>query len=133
MKPTTPVVFRKWKDNGDVFALFPDRNADLDNANLCLSYGRDGHGGADYIGCIQRSVPAKRFEYSYLFSYLRKIGYAGLKSYRRAQPRFHNERRRAVEEAWHQIYEDREKKLKDKRRKQLQRDVFGMDEDGKRR
>lgn len=70
----TIVVFRKFKDQGDIVALFPyepwSGNGD------CASYQTIGqHGAADYTGCIKGSVPANESEYSSLKRELEQIGY----------------------------------------------------------
>ena len=51
------VVFRKWKDDGQIVALFPDIQAD-DDGHI-VSYVHVGqHGAANYQHCIGKSVPA---------------------------------------------------------------------------
>lgn len=51
------VVFRKWKDGGDIVALFPDILAD--DTGSIVSYIHVGqHGAANYQHCISKSVPA---------------------------------------------------------------------------
>ena len=58
-----------------VFALFPHDPADV-NGYFCSSYEHVGqHGGADYAGCIERSLPAKPEEYEDLRKELEGIGY----------------------------------------------------------
>ena len=90
----TAVVFRKWKDNGQVIALFPELPAD-NYGWFCDSYMHIGqHGGADYHGVVQQTTPASRRESAALVSELRRIGYR-LRPMRRASPQQH-ERRRAT-------------------------------------
>ena len=61
----TLVVFRVFKDGGDVVALFPEVINYLDGA--CESYQRIGqHGAADYSHCIAISRPATPSEYAAL-------------------------------------------------------------------
>lgn len=74
-EPPTIVIFRKWKDTGDILALFP--RIPSDNAgNLCSSYEHVGqHGGADYYGCICATRPAKPSEYADLKQELTQRGY----------------------------------------------------------
>ena len=51
------VVFRRWRDTGDVIAFFPELPADL-SGDCCDAYERVGqHGGADYHGVIQHTTP----------------------------------------------------------------------------
>jgi hypothetical protein len=71
----TLVVFRKWKDNGDIIALFPEIPSDL-LGYFCLSYERVGqHGGADYHGVIRATKPVGRNEVAQLKKELTRIGY----------------------------------------------------------
>lgn len=69
----TIVVFRTYRDGGDVLALFP---AEVYNGHLCESYQRIGqHGGADYSHCIKITKPASPSEYASLKRELEGIGY----------------------------------------------------------
>jgi hypothetical protein len=64
-QPATIVVFRKWKEDGTILALFPDDIADY--AGHCSSYAHIGqHSAADYAACIAASVPATPREYAAL-------------------------------------------------------------------
>jgi len=69
----TKVIFRVFKDGGDVLALFPE----IDEGNgLVSSYQHIGqHSGADYTGCIQITRPATPAEYSALKRELESLGY----------------------------------------------------------
>lgn len=59
---TVKVVFRKWKDTGDVIALFPELPSDI-YGWFCDSYEHVGqHSGADYHGVIRQTVPAAPHE-----------------------------------------------------------------------
>lgn len=71
------VVFRKWKEGGQVIALFPDeRNVQVDKPWLCESYMHVGqHGAADYAGVVQASEPATEAEYASLRRELEGLGY----------------------------------------------------------
>lgn len=70
----TIVVFRVFKDQGDLIALFPALNDYHDHS--CESYQHIGqHGAADYRYCISVSRPAKPSEYAALKSELKGIGY----------------------------------------------------------
>ena len=71
----TKVVFRKFKDNNDIIALFPE---DVwDHEGNCASYMRVGqHGGADYRGLVYSgTVKATPKEYRALRQELENIGY----------------------------------------------------------
>lgn len=71
----TVVVFRKWRDSGDILALMPEIASDI-YGRYCQSYEHVGqHGGADYTGCIAATVPATKAEYRALAKELRRIGY----------------------------------------------------------
>jgi len=70
--PKTLVVFRKFKDHGDVVALFP-ANYLGDN---CESYQHIGqHGVANYAYCMRVTLPATPAEYAPLERELERIGY----------------------------------------------------------
>lgn len=59
-----PVVFRKWRDSSDVFALFPTLR---ESGHYVRSYEHIGqHSAADYHGCIAQSYPASPSEYATL-------------------------------------------------------------------
>lgn len=69
------VVFRVFKDQGNVLALFPEDIQYPDGA--CNSYQHIGqHGGADYSHCIQITRPATPKEYAPLKRELEGIGYS---------------------------------------------------------
>lgn len=70
----TTVVFRMWKaEPRTCIAFFPGIDA---GAGLIQSYEIIGqHGGADYVGCIKRTRPAKPEEYAGLLRELESIGY----------------------------------------------------------
>lgn len=71
----TLVMFRKFNDNGEIIALFPEEPADT-LGRFCSSYMHVGqHSGANYHGVIRASKPAKRNEYASLYRELRRIGY----------------------------------------------------------
>ena len=79
----TPVIFRKWRSEGDIIALFPTIPADY--AGLyCQSYMHIGqHGSANYSLVLQQTRLAKLEEYAELLSELIARGYDDLKVYRR--------------------------------------------------
>lgn len=69
----TTVVFRAYKDSGEVIALFP--NID-EGRGMCSSYLRVGqHGAADYAGTIAITRPATEHEYEDLAAELGFLGY----------------------------------------------------------
>jgi len=69
----TLVVFRVWRDTGELIALFP---AMKEPGYLCGSYMRVGqHGAADYEGVVAQSRPAREEEYEDLHAELEDLGY----------------------------------------------------------
>jgi hypothetical protein len=74
-KEKTVVVFRKFKDQGDIIALFP--NEINDSFGNCLTYMHVGqHGSADYQGLMRtETVAATPEEYEPLKRELEGIGY----------------------------------------------------------
>jgi len=70
------VIFRAFKDGGDVIALFPEVPFDRHLCN-CQSYQHVGqHGGANYSGVMRNTRAATRKEYAELAEELHRIGYA---------------------------------------------------------
>jgi len=89
------VVFRKWKDTGNLIALFPELPSDI-HGRYCDSYMHVGqHGGADYYGVIRQTIPAAPAECAALSVELRRIGYR-LKPLKRASWQHHERRRVAA-------------------------------------
>jgi hypothetical protein len=76
----TRVIFRKWRDTGEIIALFPEIKS---SRGMCESYMQIGqHGGADYsylvAGWYGPTVPATPEEYADLLAELEDIGYDDL-------------------------------------------------------
>ena len=74
----TIVVFRTWKDTGDVIALFPGLNYESGDANFghCMSFEHVGqHGEADYEGVVAATRPATEQEYEDFAAELEDLGY----------------------------------------------------------
>lgn len=84
----TKVIFRKWKDNEDIIALFPE---DTDRRKLTVnSYEHLGqHAAADYDGVIALTTLAKEAEYKDLLAELRSIGYENLRILKKGRVRFY--------------------------------------------
>jgi hypothetical protein len=94
---TDKVVFRRWRDSGDVIALFPEIPADIFGV-YCEGYEHIGqHGGADYHGVIQATVPVRHDEAADLAEELTRIGY-NLRPMQRASHHHHDKRRQAARE-----------------------------------
>lgn len=70
------VVFRKWKDTGDIIALFPLEASDVSGlySNSYMHVGQ--HGSADAEGLVKVTVPASPTEYTPLKRELERIGYS---------------------------------------------------------
>jgi hypothetical protein len=91
------VVFRRWRDGGDIIALFPEVPADI-FGRYCEAYEHIGqHGGADYHGVIQATVPVELHEAEDLAEELIRIGYR-LRPIKRALYTHHEKRRQAARE-----------------------------------
>lgn len=73
----TEVIFRKFKEGGDIIALFPHIPA-TESGWECMSYMHTGqHGKADpYI--IFNTEPATQSEYMELLEELKSAGYSDL-------------------------------------------------------
>jgi len=92
---TTHVVFRRWRDGGDIIALFPGIPTDI-YGQFCEAYEHVGqHGGADYLGVIQATRPVSDEDAGSLAAELRQIGYS-LTIIKRASPTHHARRRVAA-------------------------------------
>jgi hypothetical protein len=88
----TLVVFRRWKDTGDLIALFPEIPSDI-NGWFAESFMHVGqHSGADYFGVIQATRPVSAEEAESLAEELKRIGYK-LRPIKRASYRIHEARR----------------------------------------
>jgi len=74
----TVVIFRKFKEDGSIIALFPDLDYESGHANWgkVMSYQHVGqHGEADYAHVVTMTVPAQEHEYEDLAAELGGIGY----------------------------------------------------------
>jgi hypothetical protein len=87
----TLVIFRKWRDTGDVIALFPAVPSDAQGL-LCEAFEQVGqHGGADYHGVVAATRPVTAEEAVPLAGELARIGYR-LQPIQRASRRVHEAR-----------------------------------------
>ena len=93
-EPKTVVVFRVFKDDGDVVALFPELPAD-NNGRYSESYQHFGqHCGADYEGLMRNGTrPATAEEYADLKKELESAPYHYNLDVRTSAPRGYRERR----------------------------------------
>lgn len=73
----TSVIFRKWRDDGSVIAIFPDLNEQSGDANpgMVMMYEHVGQHGEGGMGLIDETDPATPEEYAPLKQELESIGY----------------------------------------------------------
>lgn len=83
----TKVVFRKFRQGGDIIALFPEQ---VNKVTLTVgSYMHVGqHSDADCTGVITATTPAKESEYAELLAELRSIGYDDIRVIKRCKPKY---------------------------------------------
>lgn len=72
-KHKTEVIFRKFKDNGDIIAIFPYIVGFRGEVQFYMHVGQ--HGDSDYCGLLSRTKLATPKEYIALKRELRSIGY----------------------------------------------------------
>ena len=90
--PITLVVFRRWRDNGDIIALFPELPADC-QGRFCDAYEHVGqHGGANFHGVVQATKPVSVKDAADLIQELERIGYV-LRPIKGASYKLHEARR----------------------------------------
>lgn len=96
-EPITPVIFRKWRDTGEVLALFPAEPGTLD-PTTCSSFATiGGHCSADLHGVMRRTVPATKREYAETFKVLTGSNYGyRLRVLSRTSPHHYDARRAAI-------------------------------------
>lgn len=92
--PKTRVIFRKFKDTGDVIALFP-ATAATQRIDECESYQSVGQHGAASVNLIEDTFPATSKEYEALYEELVRIGY-DLEIVRRFTPADRREREKQI-------------------------------------
>lgn len=79
------VIFRKFKQGGDIIALFPEQA----NRLMVGSYMHVGqHSDADYTEVIAATTPATESEYAGLLAELKSIGYDDLQVMKRCKPKY---------------------------------------------
>ncbi len=84
----TKVVFRKFKEGGEVIALFPGERWNRHERTISSYMHVGQHGAADYDGVVSVSRPAREEEYRPLFAELTSIGYNDLRVMKRCRPKF---------------------------------------------
>ena len=73
-EPKTKVIFRKFKDNGEIIALFPELPGTNDVCT-CESYVHNGQHGSASVNMSAITVRASEKEYEALKKELESIGY----------------------------------------------------------
>ena len=68
-----PVIFRVWKENGDVIAIFPTLPGDGGYDSMMMYERMGQHGSGNYRGVVERTTPASKAEYASLFAELKRI------------------------------------------------------------
>jgi hypothetical protein len=91
----TKVIFRKWKSNGDVIALFPEIAATCSDAWLCSSFEHVGQHGAADPSIISQTKPATPQEYADLKAELEAYPYEYVFEVVHKFTRAHHEARKA--------------------------------------
>ena len=75
--PVTPVIFRRYRDDNEIVAVFPTIDG---GGGRIMSYVHMGqHGAGRYSAIIDQTRPAKPAEYASLLKELKQIGYDNLK------------------------------------------------------
>lgn len=88
----TPVIFRKFKDNGAIIALFPTLPGTRDPWTCCSYMPVGQHGAASVELFYEDTRPVAVVEHQSLFRELVGQGYDDLRVYTRYQPWFTKER-----------------------------------------
>ena len=73
MSEQTTVIFRKWKDTGDIIALFPDIEERYGRCSSFMHVGQ--HAAADYVGVLHDTSLATPAEYADLRQELESAPY----------------------------------------------------------
>ena len=88
MSSMTKVVFRKFKDDGEIIALFPEQRYNHIGYSINSYMHLGQHGAAEYDHVIATSYPTKEYEYQPLLAELKSIGYDDLRVMQRCKPKF---------------------------------------------
>ena len=98
----TKTIFRKFKDNGDIIALFPEIPSDY-IGRYCDSYVHIGqHGSANYQLVIKNTVLATPEEYAELKRELETHYNYEIEVYQRRTPQMRDTFRKQVED-WRKL------------------------------
>lgn len=84
----TKVVFRKYKDDGSIIALFPEELWSKTGYDIACYQHIGQHGSADYDTVIQQSAPTTPEEHRELLNELKSISYDDLKVRIKCRPNY---------------------------------------------
>ena len=73
-KHSTPVIFRKFRDNGEIIAIFPTLPG-TNCPNTCMSYMHVGQHGSMDVSIASIAILVKPSEYIHLKRELQGLGY----------------------------------------------------------
>lgn len=108
------VVFRIWKDTREVFAMFPNQTADLDDGGMCQGYIPGvGENAIDHSYAMRNSRRATPAEYADLKLEMERQGYS-LDVIRRAPNGSASRRRKVVDDYWNKRHRQTAEALKAK-------------------
>jgi hypothetical protein len=84
LKPAVKVIFRKWRSDDTVFALFPELAGSTADAWLCVCYGHPGgHAAAAPHYVVSASKPCGPKDFKELKAELHSKGYKRLRVVKR--------------------------------------------------
>lgn len=93
-QPITPVLLRKNKSDGGLFALFPTETIDgIDEHCKCYDLSSECYPTANYMKCMQISKTATAKESEKILAVLRKLKWNNLKVIKRATAAMHEKRK----------------------------------------
>jgi hypothetical protein len=93
VQPITPVLLRKDKSGGELFALFPEEDIDgVPEHCKCYNLSSEGYAAADYTKCMRISKAATTKESEKILAALRKLKWKNLKVIKRATSLTHAKR-----------------------------------------
>lgn len=82
------VLFRKYKGDGQIIALFPEELWSRCNLSIASYMHKGQHGSADYETVIHCTTPAAPQEYEALYNELVSIGYKDLEIRIKSRPNY---------------------------------------------
>jgi len=82
----TKVVFRKFKQDGDIIALFSEEIWSRQGYTIASYMHVGQHSGADYDHVVRITTPATESEYANLLNELKSVGYNDLRVMCKCRP-----------------------------------------------